>query len=85
MCALRSQCNGIGAYENGFLAAVWLECYDLLLYFERGNGPKDGLWDQLRLAQAQEIIDRTSFLPKFGVPRRGHDHQELLVLLEGDQ
>ena len=40
--------QGIGAHKNGVLVAMWLECYVLLHYFERGRGPKGGFWSQVK-------------------------------------
>ena len=64
------------AFGQEFLLVVARDVHDVALdahVLERGNGPKDGLRDEIGLAQAQDIIE-------FGVPKRGHDHQELSVL-----
>ena len=53
--------QGIEANENSFLAAIWLECYVLLHYFDRARGTKDGFWNQVGLERA----NRTSTVPRF--------------------
>ena len=53
--------QGIGAHSDSFLAAVWLECYAFLHYFERARGPKGGFWNQVSLAARS----RTSTVPQF--------------------
>ena len=53
--------QGIGAHKIVFLAAIWLECYVLLHYFERARGTKGGFWNQVGLERA----NRTSTVPRF--------------------
>ena len=53
--------QGIGAHSDSFLAAVWLECYAFLHYFERARGTKGGFWNQVSLERA----NRTSTVPRF--------------------
>ena len=53
--------QGIGARRNSFFAAIWLECYVSLHYFERARGPKGGFWGQVGL----ERPNRTSTVPRF--------------------
>ena len=52
--------QGIGAHSDSFLAAVWLECYAFLHYFERARGTKGGFWNQVGL----ERVNRTSTVPR---------------------
>ena len=53
--------QGIGAHKKGFLAAMWLECYVLLHYFERARGTKGGFWSQ----GSMEHRKRSSTVPRF--------------------
>ena len=53
--------QGIGAHKNGVLVAMWLECYVLLPYFERGSGPKGGFGVQVSLPPPKG----TSTVPRF--------------------
>ena len=48
-----------GWNSDSFLAAMWLECYVLLHYFERARGPKDAFWNQVGM-KPSNLID--SFL-----------------------
>ena len=41
--------QGLRAHSDSFLAAMWLECYVLLHYFERARGPKGGFWSQVSM------------------------------------
>ena len=53
--------QGLRAHSDSFLAAMCLECYVLLHYFERGRGPHGGFWDQVSM----ERSNRTSTVPRF--------------------
>ena len=53
--------QGLRAHSDSFLAAMWLECYVLLHYFERARGTKGGFWDQVSLYMANV----TSTVPRF--------------------
>ena len=53
--------QGLRAHSDSFLAAIWLECYVLLHYFERARGPKGGFGGQVRMARS----NRTSTVPRF--------------------
>ena len=53
--------QGLRAHSDSFLAAIWLECYVLLHYFERARGTKGGFWSQVSM----ERLNRTSTLPRF--------------------
>ena len=53
--------QGLRAHSDSFLAAMWLECYVLLHYFERARGTKGGFWNQVGLERA----NRTSTVPRF--------------------
>ena len=55
--------QGLGAHKNSFLAAIWLECYVLLHYFERARGPKVCIIETGKPAAAQPLLDRTSVFP----------------------
>ena len=37
--------QGLRAHSDSFLAAMWLECYVLLHYFERTRGHKGWIWE----------------------------------------
>ena len=53
--------QGLRAHSDSFLAAIWLECYVLLHYFERARGTKGGFLSQVSM-------DRTngpSTIPRF--------------------
>ena len=41
--------QGLRAHSDSFLAAMWLECYVLLHYFERARGTKGGFWSQVSM------------------------------------
>ena len=45
--------QGLGAHGDSFLAAIWLEWYVLLHYFERARGTKGGFWNQVSLDLAK--------------------------------
>ena len=53
--------QGLRAQSDSFLAAMWLECYVLLHYFERARATKDGFWSQVSM----EPHNRTSTVPRF--------------------
>ena len=53
--------QGLRAHSDSFLAAIWLECYVLLHYFERARGPKGGFWNQVSM----HLANRTSTVPRF--------------------
>ena len=53
--------QGLRAHSDSFLAAMWLECYVLLHYFERARGPKGGFWSQV----AMEHRKGSSTVPRF--------------------
>ena len=53
--------QGLRAHSDSFLAAIWLECYVLLHYFERARGTKGGFWSQVSM----ERDNRSSTVPRF--------------------
>ena len=53
--------QGLRAHSDSFLAAMWLECYALLHYFERARGTKGGFWSHVSM----EPHNRTSTVPRF--------------------
>ena len=53
--------QGLRAHSDSFLAAMWLECYVLLHYFERARATKDGFWSHVSM----EPHNRTSTVPRF--------------------
>ena len=53
--------QGLRAHSDSFLAAMWLECYVLLHYFERARATKGGFWSQVSM----EPHNRTSTVPRF--------------------
>ena len=53
--------QGLGAHGDSFLAAIWLECYVLLHYFERARGTKGGFWSQVSMERA----NGSSTVPRF--------------------
>ena len=53
--------QGIIAHSDSFLAAMWLECYVLLHYFERARGTKGGFWSQVSM----EPSKGSSTVPRF--------------------
>ena len=53
--------QGLRAHSDSFLAAIWLECYVLLHYFERARATKDRFWSQVSM----ERDKGTSTLPRF--------------------
>ena len=53
--------QGLRAHSDSFLAAMWLECYVLLHYFERAMAKKGGFWSQVSMDPAKG----TSTLPRF--------------------
>ena len=55
--------QGLRAHSDSFLAAMWLECYVLLHYFERARATKGGFWSQVSM----EPHNRTSTVPRFCV------------------
>ena len=55
--------QGLRAHSDSFLAAMWLECYVLLQYFERARATKDGFWSHVSM----EPHNRTSTVPRFCV------------------
>ena len=55
--------QGLRAHSDSFLAAMWLECYVLLHYFERAMGTKGGFWSQ----GSMEPDKVTSTVPRFCV------------------
>ena len=57
--------QGLRAHSDSFLAAMWLECYVLLHYFERGIGPTVGVWDQVTVVQAERSATVRRFGPDF--------------------
>ena len=52
--------QGLRAHSDSFLAAVWLECYVLLHYFERARGTKGWIWEPGKHEAFQPDLDRTS-------------------------
>ena len=53
--------QGLRAHSDSFLAAMWLECYVLLHYFERGRSPQGGFWGQVSMDRTKV----TSNVPPF--------------------
>ena len=53
--------QALGAHKNSFLAAIWLECYVLLHYFEGAKGPNGGVGGQVSM----ERDNRSSTVPRF--------------------
>ena len=53
--------QGLRAHSDSFLAAMWLECYVLLHYFERARATKGGFWSHVSM----EPHSRTSTVPRF--------------------
>ena len=53
--------QGLRAHNDSFLAAMWLECYVLLHYFERARGTKGGFWSQVSM----ERSNGSSTVPRF--------------------
>ena len=53
--------QGLRAHSDSFLAAMWLECYVLLHYFERARGTKGGFWSQVSM----EPHNGSSTVPRF--------------------
>ena len=53
--------QGLRAHSDSFLAAMSLECYVLLHYFERARGTKGGFWSQVSM----EPLNRSSTVPRF--------------------
>ena len=53
--------QGLVAHKNSLLAAIWLECYVLLHYFQRARGPNYGFWGQVSM----ERCNRPSTVPRF--------------------
>ena len=53
--------QGLRAHSDSFLAAIWLECYVLLHYFERATGTKGGFWNQVSMDRTKG----TSTVPRF--------------------
>ena len=53
--------QGLRAHSDSFLAAMWLECYVLLHYFERARATKGGFWSQVSM----EPGDGSSTVPLF--------------------
>ena len=53
--------EGLRAHSDSFLAAMWLECYVVLHYFERARGTKGGFWSKVGM----EPSNRTSTVPRF--------------------
>ena len=51
--------QGLGAHKNNFLAAIWLECFVLLHYFERAKGPKGAFLGKVSM----DRVNRTSTVP----------------------
>ena len=52
--------QGLRAHSDSFLAAISMECYVLLHYFERARGTKGEFWNQVGLERA----NRTSTVPR---------------------
>ena len=46
-------CGGYFEACGSLSAALLLECYVLLHYFERGDGPNVGLWDRVSLVRGK--------------------------------
>ena len=55
--------QGLRAHSDSFLAAMWLECYVLLHYFERARATKGGFGSHVSM----EPHSRTSTVPRFGL------------------
>ena len=53
--------QGLRAQSDSFLAAMWLECYVLLQYFERARATKEGVWSHVSM----EPHNRTSTVHRF--------------------
>ena len=53
--------QGLGAHSDSFLAAMWLECYVLLHYFERARDTKSGFGNQV----SREPPNGSSTVPRF--------------------
>ena len=53
--------QGLRAHSDSFLAAMCLECYVLLHYFERARGTKGGFWSQVSM----EPSKGSSTVPRF--------------------
>ena len=53
--------QGLGALSDSLLAAIWLECYVFLHYFERAKGTKGGFWNQVSMGTR----NRTATVPRF--------------------
>ena len=53
--------QGPRAHSDSFLAAMCLECYVLLHYFERARGTKGGFWSQVSM----ERDNGSSTVPRF--------------------
>ena len=68
--------QGFGTHKNSFLAAMWLEMLVLLHYTERGRGPQVRRFNR----KCRSGCNFGAHGLRFSVPKRGHDHQELLVL-----
>ena len=56
--------QGLRAHSDSFLAAMWLECYVLLHYFERARGHKGWILEPGKHGPGQSLLDRTSVLPR---------------------
>ena len=56
--------QGLRAHSDSFLAAMWLECYALLHYFERTRGHKWCILEPGKHGAGQPDLDRTSVLPR---------------------
>ncbi len=53
--------QGLKAQSDSFLAAMWLECYVLLHYFERARGIKGGFWSHVSM----DLANGPSTVPLF--------------------
>ena len=53
--------QGLRAHSDSFLAAIWLDCYVLLHYFERARGTKGGFGSQVSM----EPLNGSSTVPRF--------------------
>ena len=53
--------QGLRAHSDSFLAAMCLECYVLLHYFERARATKGGFWSQVSM----ERDKGSSTVPRF--------------------
>ena len=67
--------QGLRAHNDSFLAAMWLECYVLLHYFERARATKDGFWSQVSM----ERDKGSSTVPRFCLGKT-----EVCCVLEAD-